>query len=114
MTITAVELTIHAGTKQVLTNTIIDRDAGGVPLNLAGMTVRWGLILTQGGKRSVVLTKAANLTSPTTGVCQVTLLKADTIGIVPGNYTQEWVVVDVAGEESVVTVGPLVVLPKAA
>lgn len=52
--------------------------------NITGWTIQWKLAATQGG--AAILTKTATPTSPSTGVCTVTIASADTIGLSAGSY----------------------------
>lgn len=70
------------GEDQALQFTI--SDISGAAQNLTGWTVQFKMAATVGG--ASVLTKSATLTSPTTGVCTVTTLAADTSGLSAGTY----------------------------
>lgn len=119
VTTTVATQSMYAGEKKVLQFTVLNKDAvGDPPLDLTTYTVRWAMSRVgdagysataalrkdTGGLGGIVKTDAAN------GVCQVTLLRADTEAIALGLYHQELEVVDGAGEIAVVAVGDIEVL----
>lgn len=113
MTVKAPKLEFYVGNKQLLRNTILDKDADPEePLDLTGMTVKWALSKVNGKTyaKEAVLNKTATITSAVDGECEVLLLKADTEDIPPGTYHQEWEVYDGSNETAVVTVGDVVLL----
>jgi hypothetical protein len=72
-----------AGEDQSLRFTIYDDAQAAV--NITGWTISWQLA-TAAAPGTAVVTKAATLTNPATGVCTVALAPADTTGLAAGNY----------------------------
>lgn len=110
---------MYAGEKKVLQFTVVDKDTlGEPPLDLTTYTVRWAMsrVGESGYSSSPTVRKdTAGLggvvkTNAAAGVCQVTLLRADTESITLGLYHQELEVVDGAGEIAVVAVGDIEIL----
>lgn len=115
---TDLQVTMYAGNRKVLRFTILNSDTPG-PLNLAGMTVKFGVcsIGDNGPNTSdllIDLTTGAQVvtTDAPNGKVSVTLLKAHTDGIPPGDYYLELEVYDSSSNQVVVSTGTLTILPN--